>query len=399
MYDVFISHSSKNAEVATSLVAYIEENGLKCFIAPRDIVGGISYAEQLVHAINDCEVFLLLVSEEINKSEQVLNELEIAVDNNKIILPFKIDESTYNDSYKYYLKRKHWINAIPDPVLHFAEVLKTIQLLMNKGCDAADLDQQQYLVSVAEKNKRNLINETSEKRLSFGLSIEDDKYGDSCHVYNEIKRFDLIDSSTGMYTSYRWLTITNVSNKATNFIYHKECGENKIYFSDLKFRAKAYASDGERKLIVDSITEIQPNFIQVCKIHFGKNLTPGESIRIFYRLDWPGEALSFYKGELSTSISLTRYKQGVETLVFGIMQDKPLYAFELYGTENSFITTPSDKTAIPIHCDDIPELKKFHGRNFAGAYYTINEASSRTSYRIIYKIIDNAVADDDDEDF
>ena len=307
MYDVFISHSSKNAEVATSLVAYIEENGLKCFIAPRDIVGGISYAEQLVHAINDCEVFLLLVSEEINKSEQVLNELEIAVDNNKIILPFKIDESTYNDSYKYYLKRKHWINAIPDPVLHFAEVLKTIRLLMNKGCDAADLDQQQYLVSVAEKNKRNLINETSEKRLSFGLSIEEDKYGDSCHVYNEIKRFDLIDSSTGMYTSYRWLTITNVSNKATNFIYHKECGENKIYFSDLKFRAKAYASDGERKLIVDSITEIQPNFIQVCKIHFGKNLMPKESIRIFYRLDWPGEALSFYKGELSTSISLPRY--------------------------------------------------------------------------------------------
>ena len=110
-----------------------------------------------------------------------------------------------------------------------------------------------------------------------------------------------------MYTSYRWLIITNVSNKATNFIYHKECGENKIYFSDLKFRAKAYASDGERKLIVDSITEIQPNFIQVCKIHFGKNLMPGESIRIFYRLDWPGEALSFYKGELSTSISLTRY--------------------------------------------------------------------------------------------
>ena len=75
------------------------------------------------------------------------------------------------------------------------------------------------------------------------------------------------------------------------------------------------------------------------------------------------------------------------------------YSGPAYGTENSFITTPSDKTAIPIHCDDIPELKKFHGRNFAGAYYTINEASSRTSYRIIYKIIDNAVADDEDEDF
>ena len=31
-------------------------------------------------------------------------------------------------------------------------------------------------------------------------------------------------------------------------------------------------------------------------------------------------------------MALPRYKQGVETLVFGIMQDKPLYAFELCRT-------------------------------------------------------------------
>lgn len=400
MYDIFISHSSQNSGIAMSLVEYVETNGLKCFIAPRDIVGGISYAEQLVHAINDCSVFLLLVSEEINKSEQVLNELEIAVDNNKIILPFKIDESTYNDSYKYYLKRKHWINAMPEPTLHFSEVLKTIQILMHRGYDSSNLEQQQYLVSVAEKNKRNLINETSERRLSFGLSIQDDKYNDEYHVYNEIKRYDLINSKNGMYTSYRWLTITNATNKATSFIYHKECGENKIYFNDLKFKAKTFGEETDRKLIVDSITEIQPNFIQVCKIHFGRNLMPGETINIFYRLDWPGEAISYYKGELSNSISLTRYKKGVDKLIIGIMQDKPLYGFELYNIENSYVVTPSDKTSIPLNCDDIPELKKFHGQNFAGAYYVINQANKNISYRLLYKMIDNSKAtDDDDEDF
>lgn len=398
MYDVFISHSSRNSDIAMDLTNFLEENGLRCFIAPRDVVGGISYAEQLVHAISDCMVFLLLVSEEINRSEQVLNEVEIAVNKNKVILPFKIDESKYNDSYKYYLNRKHWINANPNPTLHYAEVLKTIQVLMNKDFDANDIEQRQYLISVAEKNKRNLINETSEKRLSYGLSIEDDKYADQSHFYEEIKRFDIIESVTGTYSSYRWLTIKNVSDNPTTFIYHKECGENKVYFSDLKCKAKLVENDEGERLIIDSITEIQPNFIQVFKIYFGKSLNPGEKITIFYRLDWPGEALSYFKGELSTSISLTRYVRGTGKLIFGVLRNKPMYGFELHNIENTFVSSVAQVPAIPIACEDIAELKRFSGKNFAGAYFVIDDATDNSSYRILYKLIDND-SNDDDEDF
>ena len=37
---IFISHSSKDAESAERMVNYLENAGLSCFIAPRDIEGG-----------------------------------------------------------------------------------------------------------------------------------------------------------------------------------------------------------------------------------------------------------------------------------------------------------------------------------------------------------------------
>ena len=48
---IFISHSSKDAEFAQGICELIERNNVKCFIAPRDIRSGREYAEELVNGI------------------------------------------------------------------------------------------------------------------------------------------------------------------------------------------------------------------------------------------------------------------------------------------------------------------------------------------------------------
>lgn len=40
-HDVFISHSAKDKEAAHGLCAGLEARGLRCWIAPRDIVPGM----------------------------------------------------------------------------------------------------------------------------------------------------------------------------------------------------------------------------------------------------------------------------------------------------------------------------------------------------------------------
>ena len=49
--DVFISYASHDSAVANDVAAALEGQGLKCWIAPRDVTPGAPYASEIVHAI------------------------------------------------------------------------------------------------------------------------------------------------------------------------------------------------------------------------------------------------------------------------------------------------------------------------------------------------------------
>lgn len=397
---VFISHSSKDHSRAVEICEELEKNGISCWIAPRNAIGGMPYAEEIVHAIRECKVVLLIASFFINSSEQIMNEIEIAVNNSKIILPFKIEEVEYNDSYKYYLNRKHWIEATPNPQNYYSLLVEELKyLLSSERIDTNTIDNT-YLNTLKERNRQKIISNTREIRLSFGLSINNDDYSDKVHTYVYIKRIDALDD-LGSYSSLRWLTVRNVSSKPTHYIIHKECGENKVNFDDMRVRAKQLFDDGtSTRLLVDSMTPIQPNFIQVFKVHFIKPLEPGCSARIYYRLNWPNEQHAMYQNELSQSISLTRYSQGVDRLVFGLMCMASVYDFSLQSVDPNFDSLTHVALSPQIlKAEDDAELKPIHGKNYQGIYYNINNASQASAYRILYKKAVHPADNNDEEDF
>jgi hypothetical protein len=45
--DVFVSYASQDAAVANSIVESLESQGLKCWIAPRDVKPGAQYADAI----------------------------------------------------------------------------------------------------------------------------------------------------------------------------------------------------------------------------------------------------------------------------------------------------------------------------------------------------------------
>lgn len=111
---VFISHSSRQADAASRVCKFLEERGVQCWIAPRNIDPGSNYATQIVHAIRECSALVLLASENTNSSGHVSNEVSLAFDNKKQIIPFKLEDITFSDEYLYFLGRKHWIDAYAD---------------------------------------------------------------------------------------------------------------------------------------------------------------------------------------------------------------------------------------------------------------------------------------------
>jgi len=108
MHDIFISHSTKDKDFAFQITKKLEDNGLKVWIAPRNIQSGHIYAYDIVEAITDTRLFLILVSENSLVSDDVERELLLAAEEKKQIIPAYLDNSyemkTFNKpSFRYYL--------------------------------------------------------------------------------------------------------------------------------------------------------------------------------------------------------------------------------------------------------------------------------------------------------
>jgi hypothetical protein len=389
-HDVFISHNRNDKQLADALCHAIENEGIKCWIAPRDVTGGIAFAEEIINAIDKCGLLVLIVSANVKNSPHVLNEIHAAVDRGKIIIPFKIDDDELTDAYHYYIGKTHWIEAFPNPQEAFSEIIVTIAQLLEKSISDTILEQSINRTKNTERNRENLIKNTREERFSFGLSIagEDTQEAiDEVHYYDFIKRIDFIDSKTDQtFQSYRWLTITNKSAEPSKYIVHKECGENKVRFGTMNVLAFIDNRNGE-KLQVESITPIQPNFEQLIKIHFKKPLMPDEQMKILYRLDWPSEPNSYATNVVANSISLTRYKKGVGRVLFANLEkDLEITGIELYGITCDF---ESKALSIPYESFDITteaDLQRFINTGYSGFYFEIAN-SEYSAYRVIYKTV------------
>lgn len=136
--EVFISYSSKDKLIADAVCHALEENLITCWIAPRDVEVGLPYARQIMQAIKDCKVMVLIFSEYANRSEHVGNEIDHGFNNGKTIIPFLIDNTEMNDELGYYLGRKHWLVAYPDYKEKTADLVTSVLRILGR-------DQQQMI--------------------------------------------------------------------------------------------------------------------------------------------------------------------------------------------------------------------------------------------------------------
>ena len=112
MADVFISHSSKDKEIAEKVLKFFEERDLSCWIAPRDIVPGTEWAAAINAAITASKVFLIIYTANSAESSQVSREISLAETKQGVfVVPYKTDDTPLVGSFEYYLIGSHFISA------------------------------------------------------------------------------------------------------------------------------------------------------------------------------------------------------------------------------------------------------------------------------------------------
>ena len=109
--DVFISHSSADSKLAYAMCHYLEEKGVRCWIAPRDVQGGTEYAEAIIMGIRNCKIMVVLFNKNANDSIYVKNEVERAFNYKTILIPFKVDQTTPSATLELFLGSVHSLDA------------------------------------------------------------------------------------------------------------------------------------------------------------------------------------------------------------------------------------------------------------------------------------------------
>src|ERR1700719_3922001 len=109
--EVFISYASHDAAVANAVVEILERHGIACWIAPRDIVPGSLYADEIVGAINDAKAVVLVLSQHSVASPHVGKEIERASSKRRRIIAFHTDLAPLTRGFEYFLSESQWIDV------------------------------------------------------------------------------------------------------------------------------------------------------------------------------------------------------------------------------------------------------------------------------------------------
>lgn len=132
-YDVFISHSSADKTTADAVCAHLEQVGVRCWIAPRDILPGKSWPESIVAALQECKVMVVVFSSHADRSDQVMREVERAVNKELAIVPFRISDTKPSGTLEYFLSVPHWLDALTPPLEgHIRVLVATVRRLLGE---------------------------------------------------------------------------------------------------------------------------------------------------------------------------------------------------------------------------------------------------------------------------
>lgn len=131
-HDVFISYASSDKVVADAVCAQLESvHRIRCWIAPRDVTPGASWAQSIIEALDDSKIMVLIFSSKANASMQIEREVERAVHKGINIIPLRIEDTVPTKTLEYFISAPHWLDALNAPLeQHIAKLATSIKALL-----------------------------------------------------------------------------------------------------------------------------------------------------------------------------------------------------------------------------------------------------------------------------
>jgi hypothetical protein len=101
--DVFISYSSMDRDRVTPVVEYLRSSGISVWVDEGNIHAGDLWSEQIVQAIADCRVMVVMLSGNSTDPHNVVKEAMLASEQKKALLPVYLEPAEIPAKLQYQL--------------------------------------------------------------------------------------------------------------------------------------------------------------------------------------------------------------------------------------------------------------------------------------------------------
>lgn len=171
-YDVFISYSRKDyvdaneniipGNIVSGIRGLFDTNGISYWFDETGIYSGDEFAGLIAKNIKESRIFLFISSEQSNKSPWTSSEIATARAYKKKIIPFRYDDSAYNESVIIYIANLDFIEYPKNKDKALQKLLTSIQQFIKAENEQKELEKQEAErrrleeISLQEKNAQIL---------------------------------------------------------------------------------------------------------------------------------------------------------------------------------------------------------------------------------------------------
>lgn len=156
---MFISYSRRDyvddnkqvipGNIVSRIKDLFEANNISYWFDEACVFSGDAFAPMIARNIKASKIFLFISSEHSNASEWTSNEIATAHAYKKKIIPFRYDDSVYNDSVIIYIARLDYIEYRVNPDKALPRLLASIKSYLKEENDRLEKERQE------EERRRN----------------------------------------------------------------------------------------------------------------------------------------------------------------------------------------------------------------------------------------------------
>ena len=134
---VFISHANRDyrdsngcvipGNAISEVIKVLNDNKIPFWIDEKGLLSAKGWCSQIEDALNECNIFLYISSENANSSVNTANEIAHAMEQQMHIIPFKLDKCEYHKDYRLNLINLHFLKYYEDREKALRDLVSTIK--------------------------------------------------------------------------------------------------------------------------------------------------------------------------------------------------------------------------------------------------------------------------------